>query len=190
MALLSLQGVTVAFGGPPVLDQADLAIERGERVCVLGRNGAGKSTLMQVLDGSLTPDAGIVVRQSGLTVARLSQEVPGALTGTLFEVVAQGLGEAGNLLTAYHAASLRVSTDPSERAMQELDRLHRALDAANAWTLHVRVAVVLEHLHLDPEARIEEASGGRTRQALLARALVRAPAGVRGRESVGEGKSG
>ncbi|MFN5583117.1 ATP-binding cassette domain-containing protein [Gemmatimonas sp.] len=175
MALVSLQEVRVAFGGPPVLDGANLAIERGERVCVLGRNGAGKSTFMQVLDGTLLPDSGLVVRQGGVTIARLEQDVPRTLTGTMFDIVSAGLGEAGALLARYHAASVRVTTDYSEKALQELDRLHRQVDAANAWQLHLRVETALQHLGLDPEARIEQASGGRTRQALLARALVNAP---------------
>ena len=175
MALLSLQDITVAFGGPPVLDGANFAIERGERVCVLGRNGAGKSTFMQVVDGTLTPDSGLVVRQGGVTVARLEQDVPRTLTGTMFDVVSAGLGEAGALLARYRAASVRVAVDHSDKALQELDRLHRQVDAANAWQLHLRVETALQHLGLDPEARIEQASGGRTRQALLARALVNAP---------------
>lgn len=175
MALVSLQEVRVAFGGPPVLDGANFAIERGERVCVLGRNGAGKSTFMQVLDGALLPDSGLVVRQGGVTIARLEQDVPRTLTGTMFDIVSAGLGEAGALLARYHAASVRVTTDHSEKALQELDRLHRQVDAANAWQLHLRVETALQHLGLDPEARIEQASGGRTRQALLARALVNAP---------------
>ncbi|GAB1344888.1 ATP-binding cassette domain-containing protein [Gemmatimonas sp.] len=175
MALVSLQDVRVAFGGPAVLDQASFAIERGERVCVLGRNGAGKSTFMQVLDGTLTPDHGVVVRQGGVTISRLEQDVPRTLSGTMFDVVASGLGEPGVLLARYHAASVRIAADHSEKALQELDRLHRQVDAANAWQLHRRVEVALQHLGLDPEARIEQASGGRTRQALLARALVNAP---------------
>ena len=175
MSLVSLQDVSVAFGGPPVLNHADFAIERGERVCLLGRNGAGKSTFMKVLDGTQTPDSGAVVKLGGVTMARLDQEMPLALTGSMFEVVAEGLGDRGRLLTAYHAASLRVSVDHSEAALRELDRLHRALDSADAWQLHIRVETVLEHLALDPEARIEQASGGRTRQALLARALVCEP---------------
>jgi ATP-binding cassette subfamily F protein uup len=175
MSLVSLQDVSVAFGGPPVLNHADFAIERGERVCLLGRNGAGKSTFMKVLDGTQVPDSGAVVKLGGITMARLDQEMPLALTGTMFEVVADGLGDRGRLLTEYHAASIRVSTDHSEAALRELDRLHRALDSADAWQLHIRVETVLEHLALDPEARIEQASGGRTRQALLARALVCEP---------------
>ena len=74
MALLGLKDVTIAFGGPPVLDGAGFSIARGERVCLLGRNGTGKSTLMKLLDGSLLPDRGEVVRQTGVTVARLEQE--------------------------------------------------------------------------------------------------------------------
>ena len=109
MALLGLQDVGVAFGGPPILERAALSIERGERVCLLGRNGAGKSTLMKLLDGTMRPDSGEVVRQTGVTVARLEQEVPDGVSGTIYDVVAEGLGEMGRLLTRYHQASHRVS---------------------------------------------------------------------------------
>jgi ATP-binding cassette subfamily F protein uup len=175
MALLGIREVSLAFGGPPVLDRASFGIERGERVCLLGRNGAGKSTLMKLLDGSLLPAAGDVVRQSGATVARLEQEVPGDLDGTTFDVVAAGLGEAGRLLARYHQASHRVGVQAEEGALRELDRLHQALDAAGAWQMHTRVETVLTHLGLDADAPFAAASGGRKRQTLLARALVRDP---------------
>jgi ATP-binding cassette subfamily F protein uup len=175
MALLGLQDVSIAFGGPPVLDHADLWIERGERVCLLGRNGAGKSTLMQLLDGSLAPDAGEIVRQTGVTVARLEQEVPEAIAGTTYDVVAAGLGEAGRLLARYHEASVRVARDPDERALKELERVHQALDSAGAWEVQSRVDTVLLHLGLDADAEFASLSGGRKRQAMLARALVRQP---------------
>src|SRR3954470_8298104 len=109
MSLLAMQDVAIAFGGPPVLDHANLAIERGERVCLIGRNGAGKSTLMKLLDGTMTPDSGSVIRQTGVTVSRLEQEVPGDVEGTTFDVVAAGLGEPGLLLARYHDASHRVA---------------------------------------------------------------------------------
>ena len=153
MALLGLRDVRLAFGGPPLLDQANLALERGERVCLLGRNGAGKSTLMQLLDGTLEPDAGEVVRQGGLTVARLEQEIPDALAGTTYDVVAGGLGEVGRLLARYHDASHRVAVGAAsgggDAALRELDRLHHQLDAAGAWQVQTRVETVLEHLALD-----------------------------------------
>ena len=174
-----MQDVTLAFGGPPVLDRARFAIERGERVCLLGRNGAGKSTILKLLDGELTPASGEVIRQTGVTVTRLEQQVPDDVEGTIFEVVAGGLGDAGTLLARYHEASHRVSTMAesagSASALKELDRLHHALDAANAWEMQSRVDTVLEHLALDADLPFASASGGRKRQTLLARALVRQP---------------
>ncbi len=175
MSLLSIQQLTIAFGGPPVLDGASFSIERGERVSLVGRNGAGKSTLMKLLDGSLVPDAGEIVRQGGVTVARLEQDIPDGVQGTIYEVVAEGLGEDGRLLSRYHEASLQVGVDPSESNLKALDRLHHAIDSANGWRLHTRVETVLEHLGLDPDITFDRASGGRKRQTLLARALVRQP---------------
>jgi ABC transport system ATP-binding/permease protein len=175
MSLLGLQDVSLAFGGPALLSHADFIIERGERVCLLGRNGTGKSSLLKVLDGSIVPDTGTVVRFTGLSVARLEQEIPENVAGTIFDVVSAGLGHAGALLAQYHHASLQVAHDHSDKAMRELDRLHHALDAADAWQVHTRVETVLQHLALDAEMPFTSASGGRKRQTLLARALVRQP---------------
>lgn len=87
MALISLQNIQVAFGGPMVLDGVDLQIEPGERICLVGRNGAGKSTLLKVINGDWVPDEGEIIRQRGLKVAQLEQEVPMDRTGTVFEIV-------------------------------------------------------------------------------------------------------
>ncbi|MBC7898303.1 MAG: ATP-binding cassette domain-containing protein [Cytophagaceae bacterium] len=175
MALLAMQDISIAFGGPLVLDRANFAIERGERVCLLGRNGAGKSTVMKLIDSTMTPDSGEVVRQTGVTVARLEQEVPGDVSGTIYDVVAEGLGDVGRLVARYHLASHRVAEDATDAALRELDRLHHQLDSAAAWEVQSRVETVLDHLGLDPDAEFSAASGGRKRQTLLARALVRQP---------------
>ncbi len=179
MALLALQDIVLAFGGPPVLDNATLSIERGDRVCLLGRNGAGKSTLLQLIDGTLQPDSGEVVRQGTLTVSRLQQDVPDALGGTVFDVVAGGLGELGQMLSQYHQVSHSLAgganARDNDRALRELDRLHHAIDAADAWQLNNRVSTVLEQFALDADQLFDTSSGGRKRQVLLARALVREP---------------
>jgi len=95
MALLDLKNVTLALGGPPVLDSVTLRIEKGERICLLGRNGEGKSTLLRLLAGTMEPDQGEIIRQSGLRVGRLAQEIPSDISGSVFEVVAAGFAEAG-----------------------------------------------------------------------------------------------
>jgi ATP-binding cassette subfamily F protein uup len=93
MALVSLLDVSLSFGGAPLLDRVNLQIDRGERVCLVGRNGAGKSTLMKVIAGELKPDDGQVFRQPGATFSTLRQEVPAGLTGTVQTVVE---GEGGS----------------------------------------------------------------------------------------------
>jgi len=95
MALIDLKNVTLALGGPPVLDSVNLRVEKGERICLLGRNGEGKSTLLRLLAGAIKPDSGEIIRQSGLRVGRLTQELPRDISGTTHEVVAGGFAAAG-----------------------------------------------------------------------------------------------
>src|SRR5271157_579996 len=90
MALLSLRGVSLAFSGPRLLDQVDLQIEPGERLCLLGRNGEGKSTLLRLIRGEIVPDEGTILRQQGLRISRLPQDVPEG-HGAVADEVAQGL---------------------------------------------------------------------------------------------------
>jgi ABC transport system ATP-binding/permease protein len=91
MALLSLQNLHKAFGGPQLLDDATLQIERNERICLVGRNGEGKSTLLQIISGELEPDSGELIRQAGIRIRRLQQNVPQNKSGTIEELVMQGL---------------------------------------------------------------------------------------------------
>ena len=74
--LLSLRDVSLAFGGPPVLDGVSLSVSRGLRAALTGRNGEGKSTLFKVIAGELEPDAGEIVLAPGLKMAFVSQAVP------------------------------------------------------------------------------------------------------------------
>ena len=91
MALLSLQNIHKAFGGPQLLDDATLQIERNERICLVGRNGEGKSTLLKIVSGFIESDAGEIIRQPGLKIRRLRQNVPHDLEDTVEAVVFQGL---------------------------------------------------------------------------------------------------
>jgi len=129
MSLLSLRDVSLSFGSAPLLDRVNFSLDRGERVCVVGRNGEGKSTLLKVVEGVHLPDSGDVVRQGGLVLASLPQEVPVTLTGTVFDVVADGLGEAAGLLSRYHALSDRYAHG-DDSVLDDLSRTQEALEAA------------------------------------------------------------
>jgi len=175
MALLTLRDIQLGFGGPLLLDHLNLSIEAGERVCVLGRNGEGKSTLMKVIAGELSVDDGERVLSSGTRVARLTQEVPEGTSGSVFEVVADGLGETAAKVKAYHEASQRVIEDHSEQALDRLSHAQQAMEAINGWQLEQQTERVMSRMQLDSEARFEALSGGMKRRVLLARALVSEP---------------
>ncbi|WP_024890542.1 ATP-binding cassette domain-containing protein [Luteimonas huabeiensis] len=170
MPLIVLNAVDVGVGGPPLLERAELAIEAGERIALIGRNGAGKSTLLRVLAGELDPDDGAIRRQDGLRVSRLEQEVPAGAAGSVFDVVADGLGAQGALLAEYHrlAHASPVDTDALAAVQARIER-------EGAWETERRVGETLERLGLDGEAAFAALSGGLKRRVLLARALVSAP---------------
>jgi ATP-binding cassette subfamily F protein uup len=173
--LVSLQGLRLAFGGPELLDGVTFQIERGERVCLVGRNGAGKSTLMNIISGKIIPDAGEVIRSQGVRIASLEQEVPRDISGTVFEVVSAGLGNMVDLLNQYHSVSNRLSHGHDAALLAELEQLQHQIDSSGGWQIHRRVENVLSRLRLDPDAAVSELSGGYKRRILLARALVNEP---------------
>ncbi|MBU1406221.1 MAG: ATP-binding cassette domain-containing protein [Proteobacteria bacterium] len=175
MATITLKDIGLSFGGLPLLNGIDLQIEPGERVCLVGRNGEGKSSLMKILAGEIEPDRGEITRQKGLRVARLTQEVPAGTTGTVYEVVAAGLGEMFALLARYHAVSHLLQTDHSEAVLADLEEAQHALDAAHGWQAQQRVETVLSRLELPPDQEFTSLSGGLKRRVLLARALVSEP---------------
>ncbi len=175
MALITLRNVHLAFGGPQLLEGADLVIEPGERVCLVGRNGTGKSTLLQVVAGEIRPDGGERVLAQGLRISRLSQEVPQGEAGSVFRVVAGGLGALAGLLERYHKAGLRLARDPSEPALTALAAVQHELEAADGWSTEQRVETVISRLGLDPDAELTQLSGGLKRRVMLARALVSDP---------------
>ncbi len=120
MALITLQDVSLRFGGDPLLDQVNLVVERGECACLTGRNGSGKTSLLRLLAGLVEPDGGVVQRQPGLRVAYLPQEVPPNLQGSVRELVEAGMAphpgtEPWERATAADAVLSRLDLDPEAR---------------------------------------------------------------------------
>ncbi len=146
MAILNLQDVSIRFGGPPLLEKVTLQVEKGEKVCLLGRNGEGKTTLLRLISGKLEPDSGVITLQKGTTVAGLSQALPSDLSGSVYDVVAGGL--AGH--------------EPNP-------------GTESGWRIRRQIEPVLTRLSLDADVRFETLSVGLRRRVLLARALVAEP---------------
>ena len=165
MALLSLTQAHLAFGHVPLLDGADLSLDHGERIGLIGRNGAGKSSLLKILAGLEKPDDGLLQVQGGVRREYVPQEPflqPGA---TVFEVVSEGVAEAKALRERFENHA------PGE----DLDALQTRLEALDGWNWEQRVDEALQRLGLDPQARIDALSGGWRKRVALARALVATP---------------
>jgi ATP-binding cassette subfamily F protein uup len=175
MPLISLDRISVAFGYLPLLDEVSLQIEPRERVCVIGRNGTGKSTLLRVLAGDLAPDRGSIWLQPGLRRARLEQDVPLSSNLTVFDAVAEGLGEIRTLVADYHRVAVGVASNPSPELLDTLGRLQHELEERDGWRVEQRVELVLSKLDLEADAVVSTLSGGWRRRVLLARALVADP---------------
>lgn len=175
MALLSLRNISLAFGGPPIFDGINLQIEQGDRLCLLGRNGTGKSTLLKLIDGELLPEGGEIARQQALRVALVSQDVPQGVTGTVFDVVASGMGNVAALLAEYHHVAHQLALEGGDELLGRLEALQHELEENGGWSMHQEVERVLKRLDLEADADFASLSGGTKRRVLLAKALVAAP---------------
>ena len=169
MALLSLQGVTLNLGGKTLLDTADLHVEQGERVCLVGRNGVGKSSLMALLSGDLTPDGGTIVRTPGVTFGHMPQAVPDHWSGPVFGVVASGLGKEGEALAAAH---LIATGREDQLSAAKLALARDLLQSGEGWERHGDILEAINQLGLDPEADFATLSGGNKRRVALALSLI------------------
>ena len=172
--LLNLKKVSLAFGHHPLLKDVDFQIEKGERVCLVGRNGTGKSTLFRVICGIHEPDEGEVWAQPNLRISYLEQEVPQDDHTYIYDVVASGLGELGQLLSQYHG--LLHDLDHQHRdSMQKLDELQHRIEALDGWNTDQKIQTVLSKLSLPDDRKLAQCSGGIRRRVMLAKALVSDP---------------
>jgi len=156
-----------------LLDMANLSIEDGERICLVGRNGTGKSTLLKMLSGQIKSDEGEINKSRGLRVAELKQEVPASIEGSVYDCIASGIGELGNVITEWHHLVLQVATDIS--VLPRMQELQDIIEANNAWNLENRISATVSRLNLPADAEFNQLSGGMKRRVLLGMALVAEP---------------
>ena len=169
MPLLRFENISLAYGDQPLLDGAEFQIRKGERVCLLGRNGAGKSTMMKLVSGMIQPDDGSVWRKPGLKVGILNQDLPEQDDQKVYDVVASGLEQVGELVSRYHQLSMNIHTDAD---MKALEQVQHQLESVDGWSLAQKVETVIKKLNLPAEKQMKELSGGWRRRVELARALV------------------
>ena len=172
MSLIRFEEVSLDIGDQKILTEADLSIEPGERVCLIGRNGAGKSTTFRLIKGTIDCDRGEIVRKAGLVVSQLEQSLPSGVSLPVRDVVREGLTGIQILLDLYHERSQQ---NLDKEGLQELEELHRRIDAHGGWHIEQRVETTMSELDLPADKKMHELSGGWRRRVALAKALVRKP---------------
>jgi ATP-binding cassette subfamily F protein uup len=175
LRLLTVNNVSIRFGGPLILDHADLNIETGERIGLAGRNGSGKSTLMRLIAGEITADDGGVIKNGDIRISLLPQEVPDNLSGNVYDVVASGGAGHIELLKQYHDLTAGMAIDGSGTGIRKLEHVQHLLETTGAWHHHMNVETVITSMGLDENAEFKTLSAGMKRRVFLARALVNEP---------------
>ena len=173
MGLVNATNIYHSYGDQPLLDGANLTIEAGERICLVGRNGAGKSTLLKMLIRQISPDEGDISFTRDIRIAELKQEVPGGLQGSVYDCIAAGLGSLSSLITDWHHSLVDASSDPS--ALARMQKLQDTIEANDAWNLENRVSTTISRLGLPADTDFSQLSGGMKRRVLLGQALVANP---------------
>ncbi|MBT5556216.1 MAG: ATP-binding cassette domain-containing protein, partial [Halieaceae bacterium] len=168
MSLLRLSDAELHFGTQVLLDKLDLTVSKGERLGLLGRNGVGKTTLFRVLTGEQGLDDGERWIDPSLKMARLEQELPLEGETSVFDWVAGGLDQAGELLIQYSS----LLGAESNADLTKMANIQEALDACDGWTLQNRVETTLTQLGLSGSQLLKDLSGGWRRRVALGRALV------------------
>lgn len=175
MLLYRLTNLSLAYGDRPLLDKVDLTIHSGERIGILGQNGAGKSTFMKLLCGQATPDSGELWKAGDLRVAYLDQNLPELSEETVYDYVASGLAEIGELLRQYHAMTHTEADSIDWSDPKQLDKmaaLQKKIEARDGWSVQHKIDSIVDSLKLPADSLMRNLSGGSRRRAALGRSLV------------------
>ena len=172
MELVRLDKISLSFGTQVLFDMIDLSLKKGDKVGLLGRNGTGKTTLMKIIAGTISADSGEFWLRQGAEVAWLEQSLPNTDNKTVYEVVATGFSEIGELLSRYHHLISNYHQDNST----ELSEIQSQLDSRQGWSIDQKIDSIISQLGLPKNQMMSELSGGWRKRVAIARTLVREPA--------------
>ncbi len=171
--MLSLKNIELSYGTHVLLDGINLTIKNDERICLLGRNGAGKSSLLALIAGEAKPDDGQIEINSGIRIGTMEQIIPDFPDASVFDVVADGINNVGQLLKDFH--HLSCDPNPTTESLNKLGHVQEAIDAADGWRHQQQVERTLSQLRLEADLPFSGLSGGQKRRAMLGRCLVQKP---------------
>ncbi|MFM7658648.1 MAG: ATP-binding cassette domain-containing protein [Burkholderiaceae bacterium] len=175
MAVISLSNAQLAFGHVALLDRAELSLEAGERIGLIGRNGTGKSSLLKVIAGQAKLDDGLLVLQQGLRIAYVEQEPRFDHDALIFDAVASGVAHIRQAQQRYQQLTTQLASGSDPALIEQLNVLQATLDLNDGWNLTNRIETTLQRLQLDGQRPITTLSGGMKKRVALARALVSSP---------------
>ncbi|HEZ4042744.1 TPA: ATP-binding cassette domain-containing protein [Neisseria meningitidis] len=175
MNILSVENASFAIGHVALLDKTSFQLDSGEKVGLIGRNGAGKSSFLKILAGLQKLDDGQIIVQNNLKIVYVPQESFFDKDATVFDTVAEGLGEIRDLLRRYHHVSHELENGSSEALLKELNELQLEIEAKDGWKLDAAVKQTLGELGLPENEKIGNLSGGQKKRVALAQAWVQKP---------------
>lgn len=168
MPLITLDNISLNFSEKPILNEVSATILKGDKIALIGRNGEGKSSFMRVLAGAIEPDDGKVKIKNGIKISYLEQMPPEDNDKNLFDIVAEGLGDIGEILTQYQHLM-------TEEKLDEAAQLQAQIDQLDGWQHLHKIETLLNRFTLNPEVTLSTLSGGWRRRVMLARALIQEP---------------
>lgn len=175
MNVLTAENIHFAVGHVALLDGSHFALAEREKVGLIGRNGTGKSSFLKILGGLITPDNGTISLQSGLKVVYVAQEPPLDANWTVFDAVAEGLGDVRDILRQYHTLSLQVASDYNEEKLSLLNDLQSQLESVDGWQFDALISRTISQLGLPENELVANLSGGQKKRVALAQAWVQNP---------------
>ncbi|MES1982247.1 MAG: ATP-binding cassette domain-containing protein [Pseudomonadota bacterium] len=177
MPYITLDKAALAYGHVALLDRVEFQLDEGERVGLIGRNGGGKSSLLKVLAGQASLDDGLVWRAPAVRICYVSQEPQLDENASVFDAVAEGLGELRQLLHDYHHVSHQLAEPDADydSLLENMQSLQTRLEAQNGWAVQTRIETAIQRLELNADSRVGDLSGGVRKRVALAQALVAEP---------------